>query len=100
MSPYVSKGSRPVTEPSKCRSCKQDVLWVVWPKSGKRMPVDAVSDNRPPPKGGDIVLTLHGGEYGELQAEKFNPGLHGLKRNRYTSHFATCGQADEWRRDE
>lgn len=92
------KQSRPVTEPTKCRSCKMDVLWAQW-ASGKKMPVDAVSDNRQPPKGGDLVLTLRGGEYGELLVEKYDPGRHGQKRNRYTSHFATCGQADDWRRE-
>lgn len=87
---------RPATEPSKCRSCGQDILWCVWPRSGKRMPVDAVADNRPPSKGGDIWLTLHGGERGELRAEKVDPGAAPevlATRNRYTSHFATCPNA-------
>jgi hypothetical protein len=63
------------------------------------MPVDAVPDMRPLPKGGDIVLTLHGGQFGELLAEKYDPGGYEPKaRNRYTSHFATCPQADDHRR--
>lgn len=87
----------PVTEPSKCRSCGADVLWVRW-ESGKRMPVDAVADNRALPKGGDLVLTLRGGEFGELLVEKYVTQKHGFNRNRYTSHFATCPNADEHRR--
>jgi hypothetical protein len=54
---------------------------------------------RPPPKGGDIVLSLVGGEFGALEAEKFYEPKHGPKRNRYTSHFATCPNASQHRRD-
>lgn len=87
----MPKTSRPVTEPSQCRDCNADVLWVKWPKSGKKMPVDAVADNRGVQRGGGkIVLTLTGGEYGELIAEKYYRPKHGDKRNRYTSHFDTC----------
>lgn len=95
----MTRQSSPVTEPSKCRSCSQEVLWVKWPTSGKRMPVDATPDNRPASHGGgDIVLTLRGGEYGELLAEKYDPQKHEKQRNRFTSHFATCPNAGEWRR--
>lgn len=94
------KAEKPVTEASRCRSCGADILWVKWERSGKRMPVDAVADMRPRPKGGDIVLTLRGGDFGELLAEKFYPPKHGEKRNRYTSHFATCPNADEHRRGQ
>lgn len=90
---------KPCTEPSECRSCSAEILWVIWPRSGKRMPVDAVADMRPPPKGGDIVLSLVGGEFGALEAEKFYEPKHGPKRNRYTSHFATCPNASQHRRD-
>lgn len=93
----MTRAMRPVTEPTKCSSCRADVLWVRW-DSGKRMPVDAVADNRPLPKGGDIVLTLRGGEHGELLAEKYDMQKHGFARNRYTSHFATCPNADHHRR--
>lgn len=91
--------AKPVTEPSECRSCGAEILWVIWPRSGKRMPVDAEPDMRPPPKGGSIVLTLHGGPLGELLAEKYDPERHGKERHRYTSHFSTCPQSKEWRRD-
>lgn len=94
----MTRYAKPVTEPSKCRSCEADVLWVEWPSSGKKMPVDAVADQRPPPKGGTIVLTLSGGQFGKLLAEKYDPAKHDAKRNRYTSHFSTCPQADQHRR--
>lgn len=78
--------AKPCTEPSECRSCSGEVLWVVWPRSGRRMPVDAVPDMRPPPKGGDIVLTLHGGDFGALHAEKYDAQKHDFARHRYTVH--------------
>lgn len=91
--------ARPVTDPTKCRSCRADVLWVVWRESGKRMPVDAEPDMRPPPKGGALVLTLSGGSFGTLFVEKYDATKHGLTRNRYTSHFVTCPNAAEHRRE-
>ena len=70
---------KPVTEPTKCRSCNTDVLWVRW-DSGKRMPVDAVADMRPPNKGGgNLVLTLKGGQFGELICDRFDAAKHDAK---------------------
>ncbi len=83
-------------EPAKCRSCGADVWWVLWP-SGKKMPVDSEPDMRPLPKGGSLVLTLRK-ESRELHVEKFDPTKHDAKRNRYTSHFATCPNSDDHRR--
>ncbi len=97
MSRYSRQTSAP-TDPSRCRSCGADVYWAEWP-SGKRMCVDAEPDMRPPPKGGALVLTLRGGPVvGKLLVEKFDPARHDAKRNRYTSHFSSCPQADDWRR--
>lgn len=91
------RNAKPITDPSKCRSCGAEVLWVVWRESGKRMPVDVEPDMRPPPKGGTLALTLSGGPFGTLFVEKYVPEM-GPKRNRYTSHFATCPNASEHRR--
>lgn len=100
MSPRTSSGreEKPCTDPSTCRSCHQEVLWVKWPTSGKRMPVDAEPDMRPPPKGGTLVLSVVGGAFGELHVAKFDPSKHDAKRNRYTSHFSTCPNAAEHRK--
>lgn len=92
--------AKAATEPSECRSCHAEILWVRWERSGKRMPVDSVPDMRPMPKGGDIVLTLRGGEFGELIAEKHQAQKHGEQRNRYASHFAKCPNAKEHRKDK
>lgn len=82
-------------EPAKCRSCQADVWWVQWPSSGKKMPVDSEPDMRPPPKGGNLVLTKRGDQ---LLVEKYDPAKHDAKRNRYTSHFSTCPNADQHRK--
>jgi hypothetical protein len=67
-----------------CRSCKALMFWVITAR-GKKMPVDA----KPDPNGG-FVLTLKA-EDGQLHADAYAPteSSH-QRRNRYTSHFATC----------
>lgn len=91
------RDARPCTDPVKCRSCGADILWAIT-GSGKRMPMDSEPDMRPPPKGGNMVLTVKGGPFGELHVEAYYRQTHGEKRNRYTSHFGTCPNADEHRR--
>lgn len=88
----MTTANRPCTEPGKCRSCQAAILWVKWPKSGKKMPVD-----KDPVPNGNVVLTLKQ-SLNELHAEKFNPGVHASGRNRYVSHFTTCPQSSEHRR--
>ena len=82
----MSKRDSLCTEPSSCRFCMDPILWVEWPKSGKRLPVNAK-----PSDDGDIVVTLRQSE-NKLLAEKFNPSLHSGRR-RYASHFTTCANA-------
>lgn len=55
--------------------------------TGKSIPVDAE-----PVRDGNLVFE------GKL-AVTFQPLIHG-EQDRYVSHFATCPQADWWRRDE
>jgi hypothetical protein len=91
------RDEKPCHEPSQCRSCQAEILWAVT-RTGKRMPLDAVADNRPPPKGGIFVLAIHGGEFGHLIVSKFDAAKHDSKRNRYTAHWATCPSAEQHRR--
>lgn len=73
----------PVTQ---CRSCKAPIVWAVHQETGRKAPIDAW-----PSFGGDIVLD--GAEARWKVATALDaPGF------RYRSHFATCGQADAWRR--
>lgn len=94
----MSRVKKKATEASTCRSCDALILWAKWERSGKRMPVDAGPNMADAEDGGgDLVLTLRGGEFGELIVEKFHAPKHGPKRNRYTSHFATCPNAKQHR---
>lgn len=89
----LSRTEPSCTLPTECRSCKDPIVWVVWPKSGKRMPIDAL-----PTKDGDVVVT-HRKSENKLFAEKFNPSEH-KGRKRYVSHFSTCPHAKSHRRNE
>lgn len=85
---------RSPTAPAKCRSCGADILWAVTAR-GARMPVDETPDNRPPPRGGNLVLGVRNGT--QLVVAMYDATKHDAKRNRYTSHFSTCPNADEHR---
>jgi hypothetical protein len=67
----------------RCRSCGAPVVWV-WSSAGKAMPLDAV----PVPDG---MFQLVDGRAWTVRSD-LQPGP------RYTSHFATCPQAYDWRR--
>lgn len=55
---------------SHCRSCGAPLRWLLTPK-GKRMPTDATT---------------------------VEPGETHFDHRKHKSHFATCGQADMWRK--
>lgn len=70
---------------TKCASCGAEIEWCV-AKSGKRIPVDVA-----PAPDGNLVVWLG-------QAMKRTPehDARGITPRR--AHFATCPQADLWRR--
>jgi hypothetical protein len=73
-----------------CRSCGRPIIWCLTTR-GKTMPVDAEPDP-------DGLLTLDTLASGVVLAAHDSPGQPGLfTRDRYTSHFATCPQAEGWR---
>lgn len=82
---------------SECRSCGQPIRWAIT-ADGKRMPLDA----NPTPDGNLVasVVKTAGGE--ELRVRPYMPDLErladGTLRNRWSSHFRTCPQADAHRR--
>lgn len=77
-----------------CRSCGAEIVWARL--KGKPHPFDSVADNRPPPKGGRFVLFLRAGEATASEVSASPSRMAGW--DRYTSHFATCPNADEHRR--
>lgn len=67
------------TEP--CRSCKAPVIWVRTTK-GKMMPLNA----EPDPNGSFAIID------GVAEPARL------FDQTRYTSYFATCPQAKQWRK--
>lgn len=80
---------------SECRSCGEPMLWVVGP-SGKAMPLDADEDGDP--------LLVNGGNLafsGVVEGDGKQHVVYVKPRNdvrAMRSHFATCEQADAWRK--
>lgn len=70
-----------------CRSCSASVFWGVNPKTGKRNPVNAE-----PAQGGNITIS----GWDDEGTPELTYGAKGS--GPYTSHFATCEQAKDWRR--
>lgn len=64
---------------AKCRSCGATITWFEMAKSGKRMPFD-----------GDPVYVKTDTKDGAL--------VGFIDGTMFPSHFATCAQADEWRK--
>ena len=76
-----------------CLSCGAAVVWTVTHK-GRRMPVDAE-----PVEDGNIRLRRDGDRVVAEYPGKEHPGLFDEDdRARHVSHFATCPQAQRWRR--
>jgi hypothetical protein len=75
-----------VANVARCRSCEAPILWAET-INGKRIPLDEA-----PVEDGRFVLD-----------ETYDPPLAeyakgGDPREKFTSHFATCAQADRWRK--
>ena len=74
---------------SRCKSCDAAILWAVSAVTGKRMPLDA-----DPVPDGNLLLDAEGKIHVLTADAATVPGV-----KRYVSHFATCPQADDWRKD-
>jgi hypothetical protein len=83
---------------SKCRSCGAPVIWTITEGEGKTMPVDAE-----PVEDGNIRLEERGqktnmGTPAPTAIYDTTESLFGSS-NRYVSHFATCPEATQWRKE-
>lgn len=76
---------------SECRSCDQKIEWVKL-KSGKNHPVDLDYIAHDEARDGDRLVT-DGGNIIVVDLSNSFPNIKGR-----ISHFATCPQADDWRR--
>ena len=69
-----------MSERGQCKSCNAHILWVET-ENGKRMPLDLEPERR-------FVI----------EAEAGADPMKARLRNTYVSHFATCPNADRWRK--
>jgi hypothetical protein len=79
---------------STCRSCGRPIRWARSEANGKSLPLD------PEPKlGGNLVeIGTVVGKYGQdVPVVRVVEPIEDVRR--FVSHFATCPQADEWRRE-
>lgn len=68
-----------------CRSCEAEIIWAT-STTGKAIPLDAQ-----PTANGNLSLVAGTAHAYTAEDER-------LKRERYTSHFATCPEAGQWRK--
>lgn len=74
----------------RCRSCNARILWALTTK-GRRMPIDPE-----PVQGGNIELEDRGRMFPPLAT--FPVKVDNMTTKRYTSHFATCPNANAHRK--
>jgi len=77
-----------------CRSCRAPVRWVVTAANGRRMPLDP-----DPVKDGNVWID---GMQDGVPLVKVALCADDVPRNvpiRYVSHFVTCPDAAEWRKE-
>lgn len=76
---------------ARCRSCDAPLIWATT-EAGKKMPLDRTPD----PQG--IVLAYQD-TFGTWHCRAWTPGEHyHPPEQQYSSHFATCPNADQHRK--
>jgi len=78
---------------SKCRSCGAAIKWVTMAVSGKKNPIDA----EPSPKG-NIDVTAAG--YATVLSEEYAEKARDAGIDLYVSHFATCPNSKQHRKEK
>lgn len=73
-----------------CRSCGAPIRWALTEK-GKRMPLNVPAD----PAGTVIITGTNGTEYTCAVVR-----TNAVPGERWTSHYATCPQAQQWRKQK
>ena len=76
-----------------CRSCGAPVRWVVTDATGKRMPL-----NPAPTADGNVWVLRYEDEIPIVAVAATLFDVPTAEAFKYTSHFATCEQADQWRK--
>lgn len=78
--------TRDMNRLAECSTCKAPILWARWALSGRAVPIDPT-----PVSSGNLAL-----EAGRVHLYTDDDAR--LQRERFTSHFATCPDADQHRR--
>lgn len=74
---------------AQCKSCHAEIRWAISDRTGKPMPIDVT-----PTENGNLYLYPN---HGDVHARAATADDRRLKRELFTSHFATCPQAAQWR---
>lgn len=80
---------------STCRSCGAVINWIET-KKGKKMPVDPGDIEFDDAESGDVLVS----ELGDVVYVKEGSKNEHPHQKYYISHFATCPQADDWRKSK
>ena len=76
-----------------CKSCGAAIVWTVTHK-GRPMPVDAE-----PVENGNVRLRRDGDDLVAEYPGKEHPSLFEDDGLRYVSHFSTCPESKQWRKN-
>lgn len=76
---------------SKCKSCGADIIWLPT-EGGKNMPCDAKPIPYTEDPAGNLTLVTNDGRVVKARADLNSDNVG------YTSHFATCPDANKWRK--
>lgn len=90
-----------------CRSCHAQIIFMKSKKTGQIMPLDAM----PNPKGNLIIVEVEVNGQKELRVSQLAPDDDGIaigeheddntyRGKRFVSHFATCTNADKYRKQK
>ncbi len=89
----MSKTKIEWTNVTACRSCGAEIFWAIT-KTSKRMPIDAV-----PTRDGNVEILRNGDATPWAIVHAEPAGMFDAWAERaHTSHFATCPEADSWRK--
>lgn len=84
--------SREVEIGRRCRSCNAAIFYALSATNQHPMPIDSL------PTGNGNLLVRQGKKSTQLYAKVVSKEERKTDEERYTSHFATCPQAAEWRK--
>ena len=79
----------------KCKKCGSDIKFIHLRKSGKWIPVDMYKHTLKECWGNQVIVT----EQGDVVRGEFCTPEEGANTSGYTSHFATCPYADNFRKE-